>query len=148
MVEMVIVRRPQRFARGKLILAASALIGFAAAAASAAPLPPPDAIEKGGAQPVTLTVVEPHESEPGRPVEVAYRAFPAPVALAAALGPDWASKARAIEFRALDGYVSRIDVACSRAAGLFSPSPAPTTGRSRSTTSARTSAISPSAPTT
>ncbi len=111
MVEMVIVRRPQRFARGKLILAASALIGFAAAAASAAPLPPPDAIEKGGAQPVTLTVVEPHESEPGRPVEVAYRAFPAPVALAAALGPDWASKARAIEFRALDGYVSRIDVA-------------------------------------
>ena len=60
---------------------------------------------------MTLTVVEPHESRPGRPVEVAYRAFPAPIALAAALGPDWASKAVAIEFRALDGYVSRIDVA-------------------------------------
>ncbi len=147
MVEDVIGRRERLPAHGKLFVGLVLLLGFAAAA-SGAPLPPPDAIEKSGARPVTVTVAEPHESRPGRPVEVAYRAFPAPIALAAALGPDWASKARAIEFRALDGYVSRIDVACSRAAGLFSPSPAPTTGRSRSTTSARTSAISPSAPTT
>ncbi len=88
-----------------------ALLGFAAAAASPATLPPPGAIEKGGGRPVTLTVVEPHESQPRRPVEVAYRAFPAPIALAAALGPDWAAKARAIEFRALDGYVARVEVA-------------------------------------
>ena len=110
MVEDVIGRRERLPAHGKLFVGLVLLLGFAAAA-SGAPLPPPDAIEKSGARPVTLTVAEPHESRPGRPVEVAYRAFPAPIALAAALGPDWASKARAIEFRALDGYVSRIDVA-------------------------------------
>ena len=47
----------------------------------------------------------------GETVEVEYLAFPEPVALSAALGPDWATRAKTIEFRALDGYVSRIDVA-------------------------------------
>jgi mono/diheme cytochrome c family protein len=42
---------------------------------------------------------------------VSYLAFPAPVGLAAALGPDWSRRAKTMEFRALDGYVSRIDVA-------------------------------------
>ena len=64
-----------------------------------------------GARPVTLTVAEPHLSASGHPVEVAYLAFPAPAALATALGPDWATRAKTIEFHALDGYVSRIDVA-------------------------------------
>ena len=60
---------------------------------------------------MTLTVIEPHLSTPNNPVAVAYRAFPAPAALGAALGPDWATKGKAIELRALDGYVSRIDTA-------------------------------------
>jgi hypothetical protein len=75
-------------------------------------LPQPAALESfSGAHPMTVTVVEPHESTPGHSVAAAYLAFPAPVALAAALGPDWATKARAIEFRALDGYVSYVSVA-------------------------------------
>ena len=81
------------------------------AAAAANPLPAPEALTKQpGVQPVTLTVIEPHESRPGAPVEIAYRAFPAASVLSAALGPDWAKKAKAIAFQALDGYVSRIDV--------------------------------------
>jgi hypothetical protein len=40
-----------------------------------------------------------------------YLAFPVSVVLSAALGPDWRTKAETIEFRALDGYVSRIDAA-------------------------------------
>jgi hypothetical protein len=60
---------------------------------------------------VALTVIEPHLSTPGHPVPIDYMAFPAPVVLSAALGPDWATKAKTVEFRALDGYVSRIDAA-------------------------------------
>ena len=58
-----------------------------------------------------LTVIEPHLSAPGRPVAIDYLAFPASVVLSAAIGRDWRAKAKAIEFRALDGYVSRIDAA-------------------------------------
>ncbi len=80
--------------------------------ARAAKLPDPKSLaHRPGVQPVTITVIEPHTSTPKNPVEVAYLAFPAPAALAAALGPDWAARAKTIEFRALDGYVSRIDVA-------------------------------------
>lgn len=89
----------------------AALLALCAPPALGEPLPAPAALEASGAQAVTLTVVEPHESAPGRPVEVAYRAFPAAVALAAALGPDWAQGGRTIAFHALDGYVSRIEAA-------------------------------------
>ncbi len=117
MVEDVIGRRERLLAHGKLIVGLL-LLGLVAAA-SAATLPTPDAIETAGGRPVTLTVVEPHESLPGHRVEVAYRAFPAPIVLAAALGPDWAAKAEAIEFRALDGYVSHIDVARLKSGRAF-----------------------------
>ena len=90
---------------------AAGFFGFGLSAALAEKIPAPEALEtRSGARPVTLKVIEPHLSTPGKPVEVAYLAFPAPVALSAALGPDWATRAKAIEFRALDGYVSRIDV--------------------------------------
>jgi hypothetical protein len=62
---------------------------------------------------VTLTVIEPHLSTPGHPVAIGSTAFPASAVLSAALGPDWTTKAKTIEFRALDGYVSRIDAACA-----------------------------------
>ena len=64
-----------------------------------------------GGPPVTMTVIEPHLSTPKNPVAVAYLAFPAPAALAATLGPGWAMRVETIEFRALDGYVSRIGAA-------------------------------------
>lgn len=82
---------------------------FGASIAIAARLPPPEVLEQSGARPVTLRVIEPHLSEPGHPVAIVYRAFPASVVLSAALGPDWPTKAKKIEFRALDGYISRID---------------------------------------
>ena len=56
-------------------------------------------------------MIEPHESRPGRPVEIAYRAFPAPALLSAVLGADWDAKADGIVFRARDGYVSRVAIA-------------------------------------
>ncbi len=87
------------------------LVALAASPAFAEKLPAPEAFEKAGLAATTLTVVEPHESAPGHRVEVAYRAFPAAPALAVALGPDWASPGGEVEFRALDGYVSRIPVA-------------------------------------
>ncbi len=95
-----------------LVLCLSAMaLGFIASSARAEKIPDPKTLaDKSGVRPVTITVIEPHLSTPKNPVAVAYLAFPAPTALSAALGPGWA-KAETIEFRALDGYVSRIDVA-------------------------------------
>ena len=59
---------------------------------------------------MTLSVIEPHLSTPEHPVAVDYLSFPAPVVISATLGPEWEAKTKMIEFRALDGYVSRIDV--------------------------------------
>ena len=86
-------------------------LGFGASSAVAEKIPTPEVLEQSGARPVKLTVIEPHLSAPGRPVAIDYLAFPASVVLSAAIGRDWRAKAKAIEFRALDGYVSRIDAA-------------------------------------
>jgi hypothetical protein len=73
-------------------------------------IPSPEALEQEGARPVRLSVIEPDLSTPEDPVAVDYLAFPAPVVISAALGTEWKAKTKTIEFRALDGYVSRIDV--------------------------------------
>jgi mono/diheme cytochrome c family protein len=78
--------------------------------ANAEKIPSPEALEQLSARPVTLSVIEPHLSTPEHLVAVDYLAFPAPVVISAALGPEWEAKTKTIEFRALDGYVSRIDV--------------------------------------
>jgi hypothetical protein len=79
--------------------------------ARAGTLPSPsDFTRTAGLPPTSLTVIEPHESRPGHPVEIAYQAFPAPALLSAALGADWDTKADGIVFRARDGYVSRIAI--------------------------------------
>jgi hypothetical protein len=96
------------------VSAAPALVVVAlwiASGAFAAPLPSPETVESGGARLADVTVVEPHESAPGRPLSVTYRAFPAPVVLASALGPGWDAKGGEIEFRARDGFVSTIEAA-------------------------------------
>ena len=68
-------------------------------------IPSPEALEHLGARPVTLSVIEPHQSTPEHPVAIDYLAFPAPVVISAALGSGWEAKTKTIEFRALDGYV-------------------------------------------
>jgi hypothetical protein len=78
------------------------------------------------ARPVTLSVIEPHLSTPEHPLAVDYLAFPAPVVISAALGPEWEAKTKTIEFRALDGYVSRIDLARLANGRSTWPSLAPT----------------------
>jgi hypothetical protein len=75
-------------------------LGFRASIAIAEKIPSPEALEQSGVRPVTLTVIEPHLSEPGHRVAMAYMAFPASAVLSAALGPDWTTKAKTIEFRA------------------------------------------------
>jgi len=63
-------------------------------------------------QAMDVTVIEPHLSRPGRELRRRYRAYPAPALLDELLGPAWrASPEAEIEFRALDGFVSRIPVA-------------------------------------
>jgi hypothetical protein len=74
------------------------------AIARAETLPSPsDFARASGLPPTSLTVIEPHESGPGRPVEIADRAVPAPALLSAALGADWDTRAYGIVFRARDG---------------------------------------------
>jgi hypothetical protein len=89
-------------------------------------IPSPDALEQLSARPVTLSVIEPHLSTPEHPLAVDYLAFPAPVVISAALGPEWEAKTKTIEFRALDGYVSRIDLARLANGRSTWPSLAPT----------------------
>lgn len=51
-----------------------------------------------------MPVYEPHLSVGD------YVGYPAVDVIAHLFGDDWQGKARTVEFRALDGYVSRIDV--------------------------------------
>ncbi len=59
---------------------------------------------------VHASVYEPHLSTGGRRVVVEYVGFPAVDVLAHVFGEGWSDHATTVEFRALDGYVSRIDV--------------------------------------
>ena len=58
----------------------------------------------------TVPVYEPHLSVGDRHIVVDYVGCPAVDVIAHLFGDDWQRKARTVEFRALDGYVSRIDV--------------------------------------
>ncbi len=82
-----------------------------AGTAGAAELPPPEELERRmGTPPGTVAVYEPHLSVGDRHVEVRYVGYPAVEVLQRILGGDWNRRGGAIEFRALDGYVSRIPV--------------------------------------
>ncbi|HEX2011379.1 MAG TPA: hypothetical protein VJN44_10610 [Roseateles sp.] len=74
-------------------------------------LPPPAELQQRlAAAPQHITVVEPHLSVGGREQRVSYRGWPAATLLQAWLGPQWQAPDQEIEFRALDGFVSRIPV--------------------------------------
>ncbi len=63
-----------------------------------------------GFPPGTVSVYEPHLSVGDTQVEIDYVGYRAVDVMARVFGEDWRSQAETIEFRALDGYVSRIDV--------------------------------------
>ena len=92
----------------------AAVLGLALLAASplrAAEMPPVDDLEaRMGAPAATVTVYEPHLSVGDTHVAVDYVGYPAVDVMAHLFGQDWQGQAETIEFRALDGYVSRIAV--------------------------------------
>ena len=85
---------------------------LAASAARAAEMPATDALQaQMGAPAGNVTVYEPHLSVGDEHVVVDYVGYPAVDVLAHLFGADWHAQAETVEFRALDGYVSRIDAA-------------------------------------
>ena len=88
---------------------AFALTLLAAPAARAAEMPATDALQaEMGALAGTVTVYEPHLSVGDEHVAVDYVGYPAVDVLAHLFGADWHAQAETVEFRALDGYVSRL----------------------------------------
>ena len=88
------------------------LLALSIPMARAAELPPFERIqERMGTPASTLTVHEPHMSVGDRRVAIAYVGYPAAGVMATIFGEDWHKQAQTVELRALDGYVSRIDVA-------------------------------------
>ncbi len=101
---------------GRLIMMSSILVFWAASLVSvlsyAATLPLViDLQSQMQRPPQIIKVVEPHSSQPGRLVQVEYLGYPAAQVFEQLFGPDWKDQDADIEFRALDGYVSRIEIA-------------------------------------
>ena len=98
----------------------AALIFWLASATQAAEMPPVDALPaQMGAPAATVTVYEPHLSVGDTHVATDYVGYRANDVLAGLFGADWAGEAETVEFRALDGYVSRIPVARFLTQGAF-----------------------------
>ncbi|MDH3666458.1 MAG: hypothetical protein OEN23_05965 [Paracoccaceae bacterium] len=94
------------------ILIAGIVVLFLTLPTHAAEMPSPDALTaRMGTAPQVIRVHEPHLSVGGRKVAIEYLGYPAGEVLSKILGTDWRGRAGAVEFRALDGYVSRIDTA-------------------------------------
>jgi hypothetical protein len=93
-------------AHGAAVLMAASLVAWPSVA-SAVELPAPTALKQALA-PQPVRVVEPHLSTRDRPVAVTYIGWPATVVLDRMLGAAWRASGAEVEFRALDGYVSRI----------------------------------------
>ena len=84
---------------------------FAASPLRAAEMPTVDNLQaKIGAPAGTVTVYEPHLSVGDEHVAVDYMGYPAVDVMVHLFGEDWASQAETVEFRALDGWVSRLPV--------------------------------------
>lgn len=97
---------PRRF---WTVLAAAALLHDFSGMAQAVPLPEQTTLEQTLQQPPqTVQVVEPHLTTRERQTRVDYRGWPAERVLDAVLGREWRTAGLEVEFRARDGYVSRI----------------------------------------
>ena len=98
----------------------AALVLSPASATQAAEMPPVDALSAQMEAPAaTVTVYEPHLSVGDKHTAVDYVGYPANDVLAHLFGADWAGAAETVEFRALDGWVSRIDVERFQTEGAF-----------------------------
>lgn len=69
-----------------------------------------DLRERMGVAAETVPVYEPHLSTGDRRVVVEYVGYPVVEVMARLFGGDWQIRGEAVEYRALDGYVSRIPV--------------------------------------
>ena len=100
-----------------------AVLGVVLLAASplrAAEMPPVDALQAQMDGPAgTVTVYEPHLSVGDAHTAVDYVGYPAIDVMARLFGADWSSEAETVEFRALDGYVSRLPVERFLTEGAF-----------------------------
>ena len=86
------------------------LVLLCSSAAGAEQLPSAQDLQKLiGAAPRTIVVYEPHLSVGDKNVAVEYIGYRAVEVMEAVFGQGWRETADTIEFRALDGYVSRID---------------------------------------
>ena len=89
----------------------SALSACAVHAAHAADLPPPEALQRQmGTPPQAFAVYEPHLSVGDRHVTIRYVGYPAVDVFERLLGQGWQARGEPVEFRALDGFVSRLPV--------------------------------------
>ena len=96
------------------------LVFLATSTARAAEMPAVvDLQARMGAPAATVTVYEPHLSVGDEHTAVDYVGYPAVDVMASLFGPDWQSEAETIEFRALDGYVSRLPVERFLSEGAF-----------------------------
>ena len=75
--------------------------------------------ERMGIPAATVTVYEPHLSVGDTHVAVEYVGYPAVDVMARLFGADWSSQAETVEFRALDGWVSRLAVERFLTEGAF-----------------------------
>lgn len=95
--------------RFTLLMAVLGLALLAASPLRAAEMPAVDDLQaRMGAPAATVTVFEPHLSVGDEHVTVDYVGYPAVDVMSHLFGQDWQGQAETIEFRALDGYVSRI----------------------------------------
>ena len=81
---------------------------MAAPHAAARGLPGPEAVAQSLGAPSQIKVFEPHLASADGQVEITYLGFPAVSVMDLVLGDGWRSAGEAVEFRALDGYVSRV----------------------------------------
>ena len=87
------------------------LIALFVGTAQTSELPQAEELQRQlGSAPRTVPVYEPHLSVGDRQVAIEYVGYPASDVMARLFGEDWQGQGRTIEFHALDGYVSRIDV--------------------------------------
>jgi mono/diheme cytochrome c family protein len=114
----VIAMRLKSFVASAILVIGLCLI--AAPAARSEQLPDPDdLVARMGAPPATITLYDPHLTTDAGPVTVDYLGYPFGEVAEAILGKGWESQAQELEFRALDGYVSRIPTTAFLSHGAF-----------------------------
>ena len=87
------------------------LIALFVGTGQTAELPPVEELQRRlGTAARTVAVYEPHLSMGDSHVAIEYVGYQANDVMARLFGGDWQGQGTAIEFRALDGYISRIDV--------------------------------------